>query len=96
MTIIAVVHVDNTFPIGLQSRCNRFRAELNHLVPIKNLEELRCFGGCHYSRDRDRGTLTISQETFADELVRIFQLIFEQNVPLRVGVKLEKMLTRRR
>ena len=36
-----------------------------------------------------RGTPTISQKTFADELVRKYQVISEQNVPLRVGVKLE-------
>ena len=48
----------------------------------------RWFG--RYSQDRDKGTLTIPQKTFADELVRKFQAVFEQSVPLRVGVKLEK------
>ena len=45
MTINAVVPVDDMFAVGLKSRCNRFRDELNHLVPIKNLGELRWSGG---------------------------------------------------
>ena len=35
-------------------------------------------------------TLTISQKTFVDELVKTFRVTFKQSVPLRVGVKLEK------
>ena len=35
-------------------------------------------------------TLTISQKTFADELVKKVCVTFEQSVPLRVGVKLEE------
>ena len=86
-TIIAGVHVDDILAIGLKSRCDRFRDELNHLLPVKNLGKLRWLGGCHYTRDREVGTLTISQKTFADGLVRKVQAISEQNVPLRVGVK---------
>ena len=66
--IVAVVHVD-IFAVGLKSRCDRFRDELNRLVQFKNLGEVRWFGGCHYWRDYERGTLTISQKTLA-ELVR--------------------------
>ena len=36
------------------------------------------------------GTLTISQKTFADELVKTFCVTSTQSVPLRVGVKLEE------
>ena len=42
------------------------------MVPVKNLGELRWYGGCHYTRERETGTLTISQKTFADELVKTF------------------------
>ena len=51
MTIIAVVHIDGIFAVGLKSRCDRFRDELNQLVPVKNVGELRCFGSSHYFRD---------------------------------------------
>ena len=41
VAIIAVVHVDDIFAIGLKSRCDVFRDELNRMVPVKNLDELR-------------------------------------------------------
>ena len=62
------------------------------MVPVKNLGELRWYGGCHHTREREMGTLTISQKTFADELfiVKKFCVISTQSVPLRVGVKLKE------
>ena len=41
VAIIAVVHVDDIFSVGLKSRCDAFRDELNQMVPVKNLGELR-------------------------------------------------------
>ena len=43
------------------------------MVPVKNLGELRWYG-CHYTREQEMGTPTISQRTFADELVKTFFL----------------------
>ena len=37
IAIIAVVHVDDIFAVGLKSRCDVFRGELNRMVPVKNL-----------------------------------------------------------
>ena len=84
------MHVDDIFAVGLKIRCDVFRDELNLMVPVKNLGELRWYGGCHYTREREMGTLTISQKTFADELVKKFCVTSTQSVPLRVGVKLEE------
>ena len=67
VAIIAVVHVDDIFGVGLKSRCDVFRDELSRMVPVKNLGELRWYGGCHYTRKREMGTLTISQKTFDNE-----------------------------
>ena len=39
--IIAVVHVDDIFAVGMNSRCDVFRDELNRMVPVKTLGELR-------------------------------------------------------
>ena len=83
------MHVDDIFSVGLNSRCDVFRDELNQMVLVKNLGELKWYGGCHYTRKREIGTLTISQKTFADELVKKFCVTSAQSVPLRVGVKLE-------
>ena len=89
VAIIAVVHVDEIFAVGLKTRCGVFRDELNRMVPVKNLGELRGYGGCHYTREREMGTLTISQIPFADKLVKKVCVSSTQSVPLRVGVKLE-------
>ena len=90
VAIIAVVLVDDIFAVRLKSRYDVFRDELNRMVPVKKLGELRWYGGCHYKRERDMGTLTISQKTFADELVKRFCVTSTKSVPLRVGVKLEE------
>ena len=65
---------------------------LNRTIPVKILSigELKWYGGCRYSRDRERGTLTISQQSFAEELGKKFHVASVQSVPLRVGVKLEE------
>ena len=87
IAIIAVVHVDDMFAVGVKIRCDVFRDELNRMVLVKNLGELRWYGGCHYTREREMGTLTISQKTFADELVKKFCVTSTHSVPLQVGVK---------
>ena len=53
VAVIAVVHVDDIFAVGLKSRCNEFRDELNRMVPVKNLGELRWYGDCLYTRERE-------------------------------------------
>ena len=66
MAIIAVMHIADIFAVVLKSRRDVLRDELNRMVPVKSLGELRWwYGGCHYTREREMGTLTISQKTFA-------------------------------
>ena len=89
VVIIAVVHVDDIFAVGLNSRCYIFQEELNRVVSAKNLGEPRWYGGCHYIQERETGTLTIFQKPFADELVKRFCVTSKQSVSLRAGVKLE-------
>ena len=83
IAIIAVIHVDDIFAVGLKSRCDVFRDELNRMVPVKYLGELRWYGGCHYTREREMGTLTISQKTFADESVKNYCVTSTQSVSPR-------------
>ena len=40
------------------------------MVSVKNLGELRWYGGCYYTLEREMGTLTISQNMLADKLVK--------------------------
>ena len=90
VAIIAVVHVDDIFAVGLKSRCDTFRDELNRMVPVRNLGELRWYGGYYYTQEREMGTLMISQKPFVDELVKKICVTSMQSVPLGVGVKLEE------
>ena len=90
VAIIAIVHVDDIFAVGLKSRYDVFRDELNRIVPVKNLGELRWYRGCHYTREQEMDTLTISQGTFADELVKKFCVTSTKSVPLQVGVQPEE------
>ena len=78
------------FVVGLKCRCDVFRDELNRMVPVKNLGELKLYGGCPYTQEREMGTLTISQKMFSDEFVKKFCVTSTKSVPLRVGVKLEE------
>ena len=41
VSIETVVHADYIFAVGLEARCDRFCEDLNRLVPINNLGELR-------------------------------------------------------
>ena len=88
MAITAVV--DNLFALGQKERCDRLCVDLNRTCPVKNLGELKWYGGCRYSSDRERGTLTTSQHSFVEELMKKFRVASVQSVPLRVGVKLEE------
>ena len=89
VAITAVVHVDDLFAVGQKERCDRLCVGLNQTIPVKNLDDLKWYGGCRYSRDRRRGALTISLQSFAEELAKKFRVTSVQSVPLKVGVKLE-------
>ena len=82
VAITAVGHVDDIFAVGKKERCDKLCADLNQTIPFKNLGDLKWYGGCRYSRDRKRGTLTISQQSFAEELVKKFRVTSVQSVPL--------------
>ena len=90
VAITAVVHVDDMFAVGKKEKCDRLCSDLNRTIPVKNLGDLKWYGGCRYSRDHKRGTLTISQKRFAKELAKKLRETSIQSVPLKVGVKLEE------
>ena len=91
MAITAVVHVDDIFKVGKKERCNKLCVDLDRTIPVKNIGGLDWYRGCRYSRVLKRGTLTISQQRFAEELVKKFRVISVQSVALRVGVKSEEL-----
>ena len=88
--LVTVVHVDDIFAVGRKARCDQFCEDLNRLFPINNLGELRWYAGCRYSRDRDAGTLTISQQAFAENTALKFGDISGRRNPLEKGLTLEE------
>ncbi|CAB1097173.1 unnamed protein product [Ectocarpus sp. CCAP 1310/34] len=48
VVVTLVVHVDGIFSIGEEERCDQFGRELNTMVPVKNLGDLRWYSGCFY------------------------------------------------
>jgi len=86
MTI--VVHVDDIFAVGEKERCDRFGKDLNQMVLVKNLGELRWYSGCFCERDWEKGVLKISQQTFAEQLADEYGIEFGKSVPLSVGARL--------
>ena len=46
VAITTVEHVDGIFAVGLKERCDRLCVDLNRTIPVKNLGELKWYGGC--------------------------------------------------
>ena len=89
VSIMAVVHVDDIFTAGRKSRCDQFVADLNRYLPINNLGVLRFYGGCRFSHDPVAGTVKISQQTFAENVVRKFGVTRNKPTPMPFDLKLE-------
>ena len=90
VSIVTVAHVNDIFAVRRKVRCDQFCEDLNHLVPIKNLGELRWYADCRYSRDWDAGTLTISQQTFAENTALKLGVSSGRRNPLEKGLILEE------
>ena len=52
VTLTAVVHVEDIFAVRQKERCDRLCVDLNRTIPVKNLGDLKWYGGCRYLRDR--------------------------------------------
>ena len=53
-----------------KERCDQFGEDLNRMVPVKNLGELKWYSGRFY--EREAGRLKSSQQTCTEELERSF------------------------
>ena len=79
--------MDDIVAVGLKAR---FCEDLNRLVPINNLGRLRWYAGCRFSSDWDAGSLTISQQPFAENTAARFHVSSGRNTPLSTGLTLEE------
>ena len=85
--MIVVVHVDDIFAVG-KERCDQFGEDLNRMLSVKNLGELKWYSGCFYERDREAGRLNISQQTYTEELGEKFDVKWRGSIPLPTTCKL--------
>ena len=88
VAVVVVVHVDDIFAVGRRTRCDKFGDDLNAYVPITKLGELRWYAGCLSERDRVAGTVKISQQASAEEIVAKFGVTRGKLTPMVVGLKL--------
>ena len=91
VSIVMVVHVDGMFVVRVKSWYDQLCEDLNRLVPVNKLGELRWYAGCRFSWDWDVGTLTISQQAFAENTSARFGVSSGRNNPLSTGLKLEEL-----
>lgn len=90
VTMLVVVHVDDVFSIGAKERCVQFGVDLNRYVPTTDLGELRWYAGLRFSRDEIAGTIKISQQAVAENIVAKFGVTSNRDTPMSVGLKLEE------
>ena len=60
------------------------------MVPVKNLGELRWYSGLYYERDLKAGTLSVSQQTFAEDLAQKYNVSWGSRTPMGTSVKLNE------
>lgn len=90
LVMTVVVHVDDIFSIGEKKRCIQFGRDLNEYVPTTFLGELRMYAGVRFPRDWDLGTITLSQQAFAENLVKKFGVTRSKDTPMVVGIELDR------
>ena len=61
--------------------CESLRAFLSESFPTNNLGKLRYYTGCSFKRDKQRGTLTISQAACVNKLLERFNITTTSPIP---------------
>ena len=88
VSLILVVHVDDILISGDEKDVKEVERILNSKFPVNNLGEVNWYMGCAVRRDWDRGTISVSQTTFADTLLKRFEVQGFSDVPASVSAQL--------
>ncbi|CAB1104504.1 unnamed protein product [Ectocarpus sp. CCAP 1310/34] len=80
MGIIAI-HVDDILYAGTKRLAEVIVEALGDSLPTKNLGEVRFFLGCAFSRDREAGTIEISQESYIRSVLERFNICRTSSIP---------------
>ena len=76
-----VIHVDDIQISASQNVAEVVIAALNDSFPTKDLGELSWYMGSEYRRDRERGTLEISQTQFIHSVLNRFNVTKNSAIP---------------
>lgn len=91
LELALVVHVDDILAVGSRDRCEQLGRDLNAHFPVKFLGELSMYAGICFSRDPISGNITLSQRTFAENLVKKFGVTRNKATPMAVGLMLSTL-----
>ncbi|CAM9861346.1 unnamed protein product [Sphacelaria rigidula] len=81
--VILVVHVDDILISGTEEYVGTVDQILDKKFPTNNLEEVTWYMGCAVDRDWDKGTLSVTQTTFTDTLLKHFEVRgYRKSLPL--------------
>ncbi|CAM9711803.1 unnamed protein product [Sphacelaria rigidula] len=86
--VILVVHVDDILISGTEENVGKVGEILNKNIPTNNLGEATWYMGCAVYRDWDRGTLSVTQTTFTDTLLKRFEVRGYSEIPASVSANL--------
>ena len=76
-----VVHVDDIKITATKEITDSVVADLNKRFPTKHLGEVTWYMGSEYKRDREKGTLEISQTQFIRNVVERFRITKTSPIP---------------
>ena len=82
-----VVHVDDIKIAATKQITDSVVADLNKTFPTKHLGEVTCFMGSEYKKDREKGTLEISQTQFIRNVVE--RLGITKTIPIPASPSLD-------
>lgn len=82
--MVTILHVDGIFACRRENRCDRLCEDLNRLVPINNLGELRWYAGGRFVVYLDADILTIPQQAFDETTAAKSCVCFRRRIPLTV------------
>ncbi|CAB1113542.1 unnamed protein product [Ectocarpus sp. CCAP 1310/34] len=75
------IHVDDILYAGIERLAEMVVEALGDSLPTKNLGEVRFFLGCAFARDREAGTIEMSQESYIRSVLERFNVCRTSSIP---------------
>ena len=82
---MVAIHVDDILYAGTKSLAKVVVEALDDSLPTKNLGEVKFFLGCQFIRDREAGTIEISQESYIRSVFERFNICRTSSIPASIA-----------